>query len=138
MFAAVFVDVAAFTSDISLIRWLNYAFVWLAVFQLGVAWRHSGQTGALKALWWIAVLAIVLLILAILFGGVEQKAKRGVIQTIPVWQAIVAALLLCNGLALVALTGFGAEVSFGQQLFALLLVILGVRLLKSEKQQEKY
>jgi len=42
---AVTVDVAAFGADLPWLRWLNYAFVWAAVHQLGYAWRDGRVTG---------------------------------------------------------------------------------------------
>ncbi len=247
--AAMVVDIAAFTGDTPLIRWINYAFVWLAVFQLGVIWRHRDQsrptpaiywamggltfmiilvtlvsypismisvpgaeisnsrppTIALLALaatqfglllmldgpahswlhklglwtatvlmnstimtiflwhltalaivvslsfviggygmnspplssdWWLsrpawlAVLVIALLILVSIFARFEQKAKREAVRPLPVWRAIVATVLLCNGLALVALTGIGTEAPLNKQLFALLLILLGSGMLQ--------
>jgi hypothetical protein len=43
--AAVAIDLAAFGAGISWLRWLNYAFVWAAVHQLGYAWRDRRVTG---------------------------------------------------------------------------------------------
>jgi hypothetical protein len=46
--AAVVDDALFFAADLRAVGWLNYAFVWLAVHQLGYAW-HGGQfSGALR------------------------------------------------------------------------------------------
>jgi peptidoglycan/LPS O-acetylase OafA/YrhL len=42
--AALAVDAIAFGLDVSWLRWVNYALVWLAVFQVGYAWR-AGRLG---------------------------------------------------------------------------------------------
>ncbi len=43
--AAVALDVGAFGAGFTWLRWLNYAFVWAAVHQLGYAWRAGRLTG---------------------------------------------------------------------------------------------
>jgi peptidoglycan/LPS O-acetylase OafA/YrhL len=53
LFAAA-VDAVAFAGGMPLARWLNYAFVWLAVHQLGYAWRSGGLTGPARGLPWAA------------------------------------------------------------------------------------
>lgn len=56
MFAlgALTIDTVAFRADMSSLRWLNYAFVWLGVHQLGYCWR-AGKTGGAKRAWlWMA------------------------------------------------------------------------------------
>ena len=242
--AVMVVDIIAFTGDVPLIRWINYVFVWLAVFQLGVMWCQRDQTRSTQAiawavggltftiilvtvvsypismisvpgaeisnsrpptiallalaasqfglllmldapahswlrkpalwtatvlmnstimttfLWhltalaivvslsfvlggygmsspplslewwlsrpaWIAVLVIALLILISIFARFEQKAKHATVRPLPVWRAIVATVILCNGLALVALRGIGTEAPLSNQLVALLMVFLG-------------
>jgi hypothetical protein len=49
---AVIVDAVAFANDIPLLRWVNYAFVWLGVHQLGYLWRDGRIAGPLTALAW--------------------------------------------------------------------------------------
>ena len=51
---AMAVDIISFTADIPLLRWANYGFVWLAVFQLGYIWRAGGIAGPARTLWWAA------------------------------------------------------------------------------------
>src|SRR5665811_128052 len=38
---AIFDDLLFFAADLKALGWLNYAFVWLAVHQLGYAWRDG-------------------------------------------------------------------------------------------------
>ncbi len=51
---AVVVDAVAFASGFGLIRWVNYAFVWLGVHQLGYMWRDGRIVGPKQALPWAA------------------------------------------------------------------------------------
>jgi hypothetical protein len=50
--AAALVDVAFFAADLRGLGWANYAFVWLAVHQLGYAWRDGRLAGPRQALPW--------------------------------------------------------------------------------------
>ena len=52
--AAVINDVLFFAADMKALGWLNYAFVWLAVHQLGYAWRDGYMAGARQGLAWMA------------------------------------------------------------------------------------
>ena len=45
-------DVLFFTADLRSVGWLNYAFIWVAVHQLGYAWRDGKLQTGWKALWW--------------------------------------------------------------------------------------
>jgi len=58
---AVIVDTVAFTTGFHLLRWANYAFVWLSVHQLGYLWWHGRISGPAQALPW-AVGGLVALI----------------------------------------------------------------------------
>ncbi|MDH3559691.1 MAG: acyltransferase [Gammaproteobacteria bacterium] len=60
---ALAVDITAFAFAQSWLRWTNYAFVWLAVHQLGYLWRAGRITGVLQALAWAAAGLAVLLFL---------------------------------------------------------------------------
>ncbi|MFQ5747751.1 MAG: acyltransferase family protein [Gemmatimonadota bacterium] len=51
---AVVVDGVAFASGFGLLRWVNYAFVWLGVHQLGYVWRAGRIVGPARALAWAA------------------------------------------------------------------------------------
>jgi hypothetical protein len=51
---AVIVDAVAFTSNFPLLRWVNYAFVWLGVHQIGYLWRDGRINGPGRALYWAA------------------------------------------------------------------------------------
>ena len=46
------VDTLSFILDMPLLRWINYAFVWLAVHQLGYLWRDRRILGPGQALLW--------------------------------------------------------------------------------------
>lgn len=50
--AAVLVDVASLAGGMRWLGWLNYLFVWLAVHQLGYAWREGKLSGPRRALPW--------------------------------------------------------------------------------------
>jgi fucose 4-O-acetylase-like acetyltransferase len=52
--AAVIDDLLFFAADLQALGWLNYAFVWLAVHQLGYAWRDGYLAGARQGLTWVA------------------------------------------------------------------------------------
>ncbi|MCG6987996.1 MAG: acyltransferase [Gemmatimonadetes bacterium] len=52
--AAVLDDVLFFGADLRLLGWLNYGFVWLAVHQLGYAWREGWFAGTRRTLVWAA------------------------------------------------------------------------------------
>ena len=58
--AAVANDVLFFAAGMRPVGWLNYAFVWVAVHQLGYAWRDGYFTGARKGLAWALGGAVVL------------------------------------------------------------------------------
>ncbi len=50
--AAIVDDVLFFAADITAVGWLNYGFIWLAVHQLGYAWRDGQLAGPRKAIPW--------------------------------------------------------------------------------------
>jgi len=50
--AAALDDTLFFAADLRLVGWLNYAFIWLAVHQLGYAWRDGWFSNPAKALTW--------------------------------------------------------------------------------------
>ena len=50
--AAALVDVAFFAAGLHLLGWLNYPLVWLAVHQLGYAWRDGRLAGSQNGVWW--------------------------------------------------------------------------------------
>jgi len=60
---AIVIDAVAFVADYGLLRWVNYAFVWLGVHQLGYIWRDSRIGGPLRALLWAAAGLAVLIFL---------------------------------------------------------------------------
>lgn len=64
---AIVVDAIAFGADQSWLRWTNYAFVWLAVHQLGY-WWGSAQRPKTWALGFIALGVVWLYVLIVQFG----------------------------------------------------------------------
>jgi fucose 4-O-acetylase-like acetyltransferase len=54
-------DLLFFAADLQAVGWLNYAFIWLAVHQLGYAWRDGWLRSRAKALWWGAAALCVLI-----------------------------------------------------------------------------
>jgi hypothetical protein len=61
--AAALVDVAFFAGGLHLLGWLNYPLVWLAVHQLGYAWRDGRLAGPRTGVWWFLLGAGALLAL---------------------------------------------------------------------------
>ncbi len=61
---AVVVDTIAFSIGFSTLRWVNYAFVWLSVHQLGYLWRDGRIAGPVRALSWaVAGLAVLMFLI---------------------------------------------------------------------------
>ncbi len=56
-------DAVFFAAGIKAVGWLNYVFVWLAVHQLGYAWRDGHLSGLRNALAWAAGGALLLFIM---------------------------------------------------------------------------
>jgi hypothetical protein len=65
--AAAIDDILFFAADLKVLGWLNYGFVWLAVHQLGYAWRDGYVAGIRKGWRWVLGGALVLVVL-ITFG----------------------------------------------------------------------
>ena len=87
-FAAVaaLADLAFFAADLEWLGWTNYFWVWLAVHQLGFAWRDGRTRGAIMLLL-IAVSAFALLCLLIIAGpyplAMVSSPGEGVSNTLP-------------------------------------------------------
>ena len=62
-FGALMVDTIAFRADVSGLRWLNYAFIWLGVHQLGYLW-WAGKTGS-AWLWLIGGLGTLVFLVTV-------------------------------------------------------------------------
>lgn len=60
---AAVVDDVLFFLDFRALGWLNYAFVWLAVHQLGYAWRDGYLAGARQGLAWMLAGSAILIVL---------------------------------------------------------------------------
>jgi len=60
---AAVIDAVAFLGDYPLLRWINYAFVWLGVHHLGYIWRDARIASPLRALLWAAAGLAVLIFL---------------------------------------------------------------------------
>ena len=58
--AAVIDDLLFFAADLKSAGWLNYAFVWLAVHQLGYAWRDGYLAGVRQGVAWVIAGGVVL------------------------------------------------------------------------------
>jgi hypothetical protein len=58
--AAIIDDLLFFAADLRAVGWLNYGFVWLAVHQLGYAWRDGYLAGPRQGLAWMAGGALLL------------------------------------------------------------------------------
>ena len=67
LFAAVVLDDVLFLTGTHAVGWFNYAFIWLAVHQLGYAWLDGRLGGTSKTLVWGAS-ALVLLLALVRFG----------------------------------------------------------------------
>jgi len=65
--AALLDDFLFFGAGLRVVGWVNYGFIWLAVHQLGYAWREGWFTGTRKALSW-AVGGLVLLLVLVIVG----------------------------------------------------------------------
>jgi len=65
---ALLVDAVAFSSGLRGLRWLNYAFVWLGVHQLGYLWRDGRIAGVRHALLWAAG-GLALLVFLVFVAG---------------------------------------------------------------------
>ena len=59
--AAVIDDLLFFAADLRSLGWLNYGFVWLAVHQLGYAWRDGYMAGARQGLTWVLGGSLILI-----------------------------------------------------------------------------
>lgn len=59
--AAVVDDLLFFAADLQAVGWLNYAFVWLAVHQLGYAWRDGYLAGPRQGLGWVLAGGVLLI-----------------------------------------------------------------------------
>jgi peptidoglycan/LPS O-acetylase OafA/YrhL len=101
--AAVLVDAVAFGAGFGAIRWTNYLFVWLAVHQLGYAWRDGWFSGVAKAIAWAVggLLALVgLLTLAGYPRSMVGVPGEEVSNTLPPTLAMLALGCLQGGLLL--------------------------------------
>jgi hypothetical protein len=77
---------------------------------------------------WIAILAAVLSIFIPIFGRFEQTARAGAAAPIPAWRAMAGAIGVCAGLAVLALTGIGAEGLLGIRIWAVFMALGGAAL----------
>jgi len=59
--ATVIDDLLFFAADLRSLGWLNYGFVWLAVHQLGYAWRDGYMAGARQGLTWVLGGSLILI-----------------------------------------------------------------------------
>jgi peptidoglycan/LPS O-acetylase OafA/YrhL len=73
--AGVTVDIAFFAADIQWLGWSNYFWIWLAVHQMGYAWR-DGRAGSPALLVTCSALGLVVL-LVLVFAGPYPLAMAG-------------------------------------------------------------
>ena len=65
--AAIVDDVLFLAADLTVVGWANYAFIWVAVHQLGYAWRDGHAAGLRRGVAW-AALGAVALVGMVMFG----------------------------------------------------------------------
>jgi hypothetical protein len=82
----------------------------------------SGAWWATRPIW-MALLAAALLPFIAMFGRFERAA--GAARSFPAWRLVTGALLVCAGLALLALDGIGGTGPLGIGLWAVLLPFVG-------------
>jgi peptidoglycan/LPS O-acetylase OafA/YrhL len=101
--AAVTVDAIAFGAGFGAIRWINYLFVWLAVHQMGYAWRDGRIAGVRAPLSWATGGLIVLVVLVTVAGYPRSMVGvpgEPVTNTLPPTVAMLALGCLQGGLLL--------------------------------------
>jgi fucose 4-O-acetylase-like acetyltransferase len=101
--AAAAVDWSALVAGLSGLRWLNYAFVWIAVHQLGYAWKEGHLAGARHGLPWAG--GGLLAAAALVGWGPYPVSRVGVpgqeiSNTLPPTVALLAFAVLQVGLVL--------------------------------------
>ena len=74
--AAVVVDALAFGRGLEPLRWANYAFVWIAVHQLGMVWRSMPSSERMVWVTWF-------------FAGLDTGVTKEVPTTTDVDQSVV-------------------------------------------------
>jgi hypothetical protein len=78
---------------------------------------------------WIAILAAILAIFIPIFSRFEQKARAGAAAPLPAWRAVAGAMAVCTGIAVLALTGIGAEGPLGIRIWAVIVTLAGAALI---------
>lgn len=125
---AVAVDVAALAFDIPYVNFLNFAFVWLAIHQLGYAWRDGAFPTPARALLWSAAGFAAL---ALLIGlGPYPVAMIGVpgadlSNSMPPTLALLALGVAQTGLVL-ALEGPGRRLLDNLRIWAAIVLLNGM------------
>jgi hypothetical protein len=75
---ALVIDIAAFAGGFTPLRWVNYAFVWLAVHQLGYLWRDGRLAGPAHAWpWGIGGLAILIILVTVAHYPISMLTVPG-------------------------------------------------------------
>jgi hypothetical protein len=87
----------------------------------------SGTWWATRPIW-IAVLVVALLPFLLLFGGFERAGGGGTVARLAGWRVVFGAVLVCVGLALVALHGVGGDGPTGIKLWLVLMPLVGAAL----------
>jgi len=98
------------------LRWLNHAFVWLAVHQLGFLWRAGrADDRAVAAGWALGGLAFLVFLVEAadypvsLLSRFEHDGKRRAGPPPATSVQVAGGMLMCLGLAFLALQGVGAR-----------------------------
>lgn len=101
--AALLNDVLFFAADMRAVGWINYVFVWVAIHQLGYAWRDGRLQGYRRALLW-ACGGLLLLVFAVTVGPYPTSMVgvpgEGISNTTPPKLPILALGLFQTGLLL--------------------------------------
>lgn len=101
--AAVVDDLLFFAADLQAVGWLNYAFVWLAVHQLGYAWRDGYLAGPRQGLAWVlagGALLVGLITLGPYPVSMVSVPGQEVSNTLPPKIAMLALGIVQSGLLL--------------------------------------
>jgi peptidoglycan/LPS O-acetylase OafA/YrhL len=100
---AVLVDIAFFAADLRLLGWSNYFWVWLAVHQLGYAWR-DGRTGTPAVMLLCSLAGLVTLAVMIFTGpypfAMVGSPDEGLSNTLPPKATLMALATFQFGLLL--------------------------------------
>lgn len=78
---------------------------------------------------WVAVYGAALAVLVALFLRFEQTSRKGAAANVPAWRAVTGALVVCGGLAVLALQGIGGPGWLGIRVVPAGLALAGIALI---------